>query len=70
MRFRRKIFAKVLLVACMVGLALANRYIFVPRLQSDRGPALRAIERRTIAEIALGALVLGLVAIFGQLDPR
>jgi copper resistance protein D len=60
---------KIVLVACMVGLAFANRYVFVPRLQSDRDRALRAIERRTISEIALGAVVLGLVAIFGQLDP-
>lgn len=59
---------KLLCVATMVGLALANRYLVVPRL--GRGPAAAtALRRATLAEIGLGFVVLALVGIFGLLDP-
>jgi putative copper resistance protein D len=61
--------AKIALVACMVGLALVNRYVWVPRMKSDMEIVARAITRRTIAELLLGLGVLALVALFGQLDP-
>jgi copper resistance protein D len=61
---------KVALVACMVGLALANRYVWVPRIRSYGEVAVRAIRRRTIAELMLGGIVLALVAVVGQLDPQ
>lgn len=61
--------SKIALVACMVGLALVNRYVWVPRMKSDMEIAARAMTRRTIAELLLGLGVLALVALFGQLDP-
>jgi putative copper resistance protein D len=61
---------KMTLVATMVGLAIANRYVWVPRLKSRGEAAVRAITRRTIVELVLGAAVLALVALFGLLDPN
>ena len=61
---------KMTLVATMVGLAITNRYVWVPRLKSRGGAAVRAITRRTIVELVLGAAVLALVALFGLLDPN
>ena len=61
---------KIALVAGMVGLALVNRYVFVPRLKTADSPAaLRAIARGTLAEIALGMAVLALGSAFATFDP-
>jgi putative copper resistance protein D len=62
--------AKMALVAVMVGLAVVNRYVFVPRLARNRDGATAAILRATMAEIAIGTAVLALVAWFGTLDPH
>jgi copper resistance protein D len=61
--------AKIALVAGMTGLALINRYIFVPRMVTQPDRAIIQIRNGTYAELALGAGVLGLVAFFGILDP-
>jgi putative copper resistance protein D len=61
--------AKILLVAGMTGLALVNRYIFVPRMVTHPDRAIIQIRNGTYAELALGAGVLALVAFFGILDP-
>jgi copper resistance protein D len=61
--------AKIALVAGMTGLALMNRYIFVPRMVTHPDRAIIQIRNGTYAELALGAGVLGLVAFFGILDP-
>ena len=60
--------AKVLSVAAMVGLALVNRYLFVPRL-SRQPEAATALRRATLAEMPLGLAAIALVAVFGMLDP-
>ena len=60
--------AKVLCVAAMVGLALVNRYVVVPRL-GRRPAAAVALRRATLVEIALGLVVLALVGLLGLLDP-
>lgn len=60
---------KVALVAVMVGLAALNRYRLVPRLAHTPASTLRALRRATVAEIALGVVVVGLVSIFGMLEP-
>ena len=60
---------KIIFVAAMIALAIANRYGFVPNLTGDGAGALAAIRRGAIAEIALGAIVVSLVAVFGMLDP-
>ena len=61
--------AKIALVAGMTGLALVNRYLFVPRMVTQPDRAIIQIRNGTYAELALGAGVLGLVAFFGILDP-
>jgi putative copper resistance protein D len=61
--------AKIALVAAMTGLALMNRYIFVPRMVTHPDRAIIQIRNGTYAELALGAGVLALVACFGILDP-
>lgn len=61
--------AKIALVAVMTGLAIVNRYHFVPRLTQHRAEAIRDIKRATIAEIVLGLVVVCLVSVFGMLEP-
>lgn len=61
--------AKILLVAGMTGLALINRYVFVPGMRNGPDRAIAAIRAGTYAELALGAGALALVAVFGLLDP-
>jgi putative copper resistance protein D len=61
--------AKIALVAGMTGLALVNRYVFVPRMVTQPHHAIIQIRNGTYAELSLGAGVLGLVAFFGILDP-
>jgi putative copper resistance protein D len=60
---------KIMLVGTMIGLALANRYVFVPALRGEPSRAIRSLRRGTYGEIALGTLVVLLVTIFGTLDP-
>ena len=52
----------------MIGLAIFNRYALVPRLGRDAS-AQTCCARRCLAEVALGAIVLGLVSVFGLLEP-
>lgn len=59
---------KVSLVATMVLIAVTNRYVIVPRL-GDESRALRALAIGTIGEVALGAIVIGLVSAFATFDP-
>jgi putative copper resistance protein D len=61
--------AKIVLVAGMTGLALVNRYVFVPDTRKQPDRAIARIRAGTYAELALGAGVLALVAFFGLLDP-
>jgi copper resistance protein D len=61
--------AKIACVAGMTGLALVNRYIFVPGMFTQPDRAIIRIRNGTYAELALGAGVLALVAFFGILDP-
>ncbi|HHY50564.1 MAG TPA: copper homeostasis membrane protein CopD [Alphaproteobacteria bacterium] len=60
--------AKVALVLTMIGLAIVNRYVFVPAIAGD-GPGLRQLWAGTVAEIVLGAGVLGLVSVLGTMRP-
>ena len=61
---------KIVLVAVMAGLALINRYLFVPRIRFDRTKAIDRIRIGTWSEVMLGAGVLTLVATFGVFDPH
>ncbi|KJK11422.1 hypothetical protein UB46_41070 [Burkholderiaceae bacterium 16] len=60
---------KIAVAALMVSIALVNRYVLVPRLRIDPDGATNTIRRRTIAEVVLGMAALGLVSVFGMLDP-
>jgi copper resistance protein D len=68
--YRRLLAMKIVLATAMTVLAVVNRYIIVPRLPQHRERALRVIKSNSIAEIAIGLFVVGLVAVFGTLDPR
>lgn len=59
---------KIAVVAAMVGVAIANRYVFVPRLRAKTG-ALNSLVMGTIMELLLASLAIGLVAWFGTLSP-
>ncbi|WP_244598523.1 copper homeostasis membrane protein CopD [Rhizobium tubonense] len=61
--------AKILLVFSMIGLAIANRYIFVPWMAKSPTQTIEAVRLGCVAEIVLGLIVLALVAIFGILEP-
>ena len=60
---------KIVVVLIMTGLAVANRYLVVPRIAVDRAGATRALRVATFAEIALGMVALGCVSVFGLLEP-
>ncbi len=60
---------KIGLVAGMVFLAIVNRYVFVPRIGRNPDRALQELRLGSIAEIVIGLAVIGLVAIFGLLEP-
>lgn len=64
----RLLLAKALLVGMMIGLAVVNRYAFVPRLRVGRWAG-KALRIGTLAELAIAMVVIFLVAWFGTLDP-
>lgn len=59
---------KIAGVGAMLALALANRYIAVPRLARHE-TAMTWLRAGTLAEVAIAAIVIALVAIFGMLEP-
>ena len=66
--YRALLMVKILLVAGMVVLAVLNRYVLAPRLGRDAS-AQTMLRTACLAEVALGALVIGLVSVFGLLEP-
>jgi putative copper resistance protein D len=67
--YQRLLLCKLVLVAAMTGLALCNRYRWVPQLKRSPATSLTAIRRATVAEIGLGMVVVALVSVFGLLSP-
>jgi putative copper resistance protein D len=59
---------KIMLVLAMVGLAIINRYVLVPLIESGRWP-LKLLCWSTIGEISLGFWVIGLVSYFAMVEP-
>ena len=57
------------LVGLMVVVALANRYLLVPRMSATDSRVQRLFLRTTQAEIILGALVLACVSVFATWEP-
>ncbi len=60
---------KIALVAGMSLLAIVNRYVFVPWMSRNPSRALQALRIGSIAEIVIGFVVIGLVAVFGMMEP-
>ncbi|KAA1181185.1 copper homeostasis membrane protein CopD [Rhizobium tropici] len=67
--YQRLLTIKVALVAAMALLAIVNRYVFVPWIGRNHSRALKALRLGSIAEIVIGMAVIGLVAVFGMLEP-
>lgn len=61
--------AKICLVGGMISIALVNRNIIAPRIESDVRPATHLLLYTTTAELVLGGGALVLVNIFGTFDP-
>ncbi|MDR3440481.1 copper homeostasis membrane protein CopD [Telmatospirillum sp.] len=59
---------KICCVAAMIGLAIVNRYILVPRL-GGRSNAFRLLRTATLLEVVLGIGVIGLVSALGIMAP-
>jgi putative copper resistance protein D len=67
--YQRLLTIKIGFVALMIGFALLNRYVFVPRIERAPRQAIKALRYSTIAEIASGLMVLALVAAFETFEP-
>jgi putative copper resistance protein D len=66
--YRTLLDAKIGLVAIMIALAVVNRYALVPRLRRS-AHALAALRAVSLANVALGTIVVALVSVFALLDP-
>jgi copper resistance protein D len=67
--YRALLDAKIAIVAAMISLAVFNRYWLVPRLKHSAS-ALTALRAISLANVALGTLVVALVSVFALLDPK
>jgi putative copper resistance protein D len=65
--YGRLVSFKIGLFAAMVAIAAVNRFYLTPRL--PKAPSLRALQRNSLAEIALGLCVLLFVGMLGTLPP-
>jgi copper resistance protein D len=66
--YRALLTAKLVIVAIMISLALFNRFVLAPRLKRSAN-ALATLRATSLAEIALGCVVIALVSLFALLDP-
>lgn len=66
--YQSLLLAKVIIVGIMIGLALVNRYAFVPRIPND-GPGVRQLRDGTIAEIFLTVGIVVIIGVLGVLPP-
>lgn len=67
--YGRMLLFKCALVALMVAIAVANRYVLVPRMRAGHLQAQMFFIRMTQCEMVLGALVLATVSLFATLEP-
>ena len=64
------VLAKAGLLLIMLGFASVNRFWLTPRLATSQGEkTARLLCISTTAEIALGLIVVCIVAVLGQLEP-
>ena len=66
--YRALLVAKIVIVAIMILLALFNRFVLAPRLKASAN-ALATLRATSVAEIALGCIVVALVSVFALFDP-
>jgi copper resistance protein D len=66
--YRALLDAKIVVVAVMILLAVFNRYVLAPQLKLG-ARALALLRATSTAEVALGAVAVGLVSVFALLDP-
>jgi putative copper resistance protein D len=66
--YQALLLAKIVLVAIMLALALANRYLLLPRFDSG-SDAVRLLRWSAIGEIIIGLGAVGLVSAIGILPP-
>jgi putative copper resistance protein D len=66
--YRALLVAKLFIVGMMILLALFNRFVLTPRLKASAN-ALTALRATSVAEVALGCVVVALVSVFALLDP-
>ena len=59
---------KIAIAAVMIGLAIANRYVLLPLIETRRG-AVVALEILSLVEFTLALVIVALVSVFGLLDP-
>ena len=64
--YRALLVAKLVIVATMILLALFNRFVLAPRLKASAN-ALATLRATSLAEIALGCIVIALVSVFALL---
>jgi copper resistance protein D len=66
--YRALLVAKLIIVVIMILLALFNRFVLATRLKASAN-ALTALRATSVAEVALGCVVIALVSVFALLDP-
>lgn len=67
--YGKTLLAKLVLVGAMIVLALLNRFVLLPVLTTRGAPALSRLERNVVLEIVLGAMVLAVASVLGNLPP-
>jgi copper resistance protein D len=66
--YRALLIVKLVIVAIMISLALVNRFVLAPRIKTS-AHAFATLRATSLAEIALGCVVVALVSVFALLDP-
>jgi putative copper resistance protein D len=66
--YRALLVTKLVVVAIMIALALFNRFVLAPRLKTSPN-TLATLRATSLAEIALGCIVVALVSVFALFDP-
>ncbi|MHB1101747.1 MAG: CopD family protein [Devosia sp.] len=68
MPYQAILLAKVGFVGLLVALAVVNRYVFVPQIQTN-GRGIEKLRNGTIAEVVLSAAIIAFVSLLGSLPP-
>jgi copper resistance protein D len=66
--YRALLVTKLVIVTIMIALALFNRFVLAPRLKTSPN-TLATLRATSLAEIALGCIVVALVSVFALFDP-